>query len=414
MTNTIAVLLLSYGLAGSLMAQDVESDYEIQKNFKQEVKQINQRIESATTVDEARQLVQRVENVKKNFNGHEQLLDKALYPDTYDEVVGDLDSRVTTLHKRLATIDEQRQRLQKLSDRLAGLEGRLESLSNRSDSLRKNLQETTRSEQQLSNTLARYRESLRERDQLILSIIDSVLVAYQGLTSSEVEALESAEGETPMEADGNAIELLQTIAQQNIEFLNNNPQLDAREGVRMYAVQQQFEEMWNRVGDKLVAIYGGSNKDQTRRNVQEVISTWNERISNVLWPNLHEAFAQNNIELSRFTDSRSFFNALNSYLDQGIQTSRENGGQENYTRFQNFSGFWAGTVKANWSDYLLKGEILSSQQMASIDQKVNEWAAIAKPQSNLFVYLLGLSVLIIIVLGVMLVRKNSGNSASSS
>ncbi|MDZ7693743.1 MAG: hypothetical protein U5K69_21925 [Balneolaceae bacterium] len=58
-------------------------------------------------------------------------------------------------------------------------------------------------------------------------------------------------------------------------------------------------------------------------------------------------------------------------------------------------------------------KLLTSNQVADIDQKVTQWAAIAKPESNLLAYLLGASVLAIAVLGFMLFRQRNGSGDDS-
>lgn len=386
-------------------AQEVVSDYQIQKDFKKEYKSLNSKIDAARELAEIQKLIEQIKEFEETYADHEMLLDKVLYPDTFDEELTTLKERAVTSQQRLATIQKQGDKLEELTDKLANYDSRLEQLNKQTDSLRVAISKSTSSEKQLSGLVRRYRNNLEERDELIMSIVDSVLISYRNLDIKSMENFEKSAKQARLSSDGNVLKMVQSIAEQNVEFLNTNPTVTTRDYLRMNAVQNKFELMWETVGNKLVEVYGGNDKEQARTNVEQAINAWNEKITTQTWASISASFTEAGIELPEFSDQESFFNALAGYLDQAIENS-QNGGA-NYQDYEAFSDFWTTSVQMNWTPHLQEGEVLTNQQIASIDQKLNQWAKVAEPESNMIVYLLGFSVLAIVVLGAMLFREKS-------
>lgn len=408
-TYSIA-LLAFFVMAANVQAQQpqkVESDYQIQKDFKKELKSINEALDEVGSVAGSGQVVDRIKSLESNYSEYSTLLDKALYPDTFDQRLEELKKRAVSVQQRLTTIEEQNKKLDELTGRITDYDDQMSRLNSRSDSLRKAIQQSVQSEKRLSGRVQDYRESLEERDQLILSIIDSVLVAYQDLDIESMGDLENARKNARMNAEGNPLKLIQSIATDNVEFLNSNPRLGTKDYLRMNAVQHQFATMWSKTGDKLAEIYGGKDVDATRANIKNAISKWDASVTTSMWTSVNNAFEEAGIQLEEFGDPEAFFTALSNYLDSGISTSKEANSNDAYQRYQKFTEFWNSRVKKQWSPFITEGEVLSNDQMASIDQKLDQWAVNAKPESNLLVYLLGLSLLVVVVLGVLLFREKS-------
>lgn len=405
-------ILMILATVSQTRAQEVVSDYQIQKDFKKEYKSLNSKIDAARELTEIQKLIEQIKQFEDTYADHEALLDKVLYPDTFDEELTALKERAVTSQQRLATIQKQGDKLEELTDKLANYDSRLEQLNKRTDSLRVAINKSTNSEKQLSSLVRRYRNNLEERDELIMSIVDSVLISYRNLDIKSMENFEKSAKQARLSSDGNVLKMVQTIAEQNVEFLNTNPTVTTRDYLRMNAVQQKFELMWETVGKKLVEVYGGNDHKQARSNVETAINAWNDKITTQTWASISASFTEAGIELPEFSDQENFFNALSGYLDQAIEDS-QNGGA-NYQDYETFSDFWNTTVQMNWTPHLQEGEVLTNQQIASIDQQLSQWAKVAAPESNMMVYLLGFSVLAIVVLGAMLFREKSGNGKSKT
>lgn len=391
-------------------AQQVQSDYEIQKNFNRQVKQIQSSLDTLGSVKKAGELVREIKSLEKKYAEHETLLDKALYPETFDQQIEELKRRTVSVQQRLATIQYQSDKLDDLTQRLSSYSDQLERLNSRADSLRSAIAQSTQSEKRLSNRVRNYRESLEQRDRLILSIVDSVLVAYQEMDIESLNDLENARKQSRIDADGNPLKLIRGIASENVQFLGSNPTLATEDYLRMNAVQHEFRSMWDKTGKRLVEIYGSGNEEQIRTDIQNTIAEWDKKLKDELWASIHQSFGEAGVKLSDSTDSEAFYMALNSYLNQQVEKSKESNGNDAWQKYQNFSSFWNGQVKSRWTTFMTEGEVLTEQQIATIDQKMNQWSANARPESNMMAYLFGVSLLAAVVLGVMLFREKSNHS----
>jgi len=395
---------LLLGFAIDAAAQQAKSDYEIQKTFKQEYQRLSNGLQEADSSAAIQQLIKDVKQLDDNYSEHRELLNVALYPTTYKEEMDFLKRRALTAEKQLVTIEEQEQKLQKLSGQITSYDSRLEILNKQTDSLQNAMRKSLKSEEQLAGMVRKYRENLEQRDDLILSFVDSVMITYQKLNVESMQDLENAKKKARFNADGNALKMIQDIANENISLLESNTNLSAEEYIRMSSVNQEFQTMWDKIGSKLVGIYADGNKE-TEENIGKAIQTWDEKLSAQTWAAIDSSFKQAGIPIDDFEDSESFYSSLNNYLEQSIQASESEAGESTLSDYQNFSNFWSERVQVEWTPHIIDAGILSSRQMATIDQQVKQWASNAEPESQLLVYLLGISVLAIVALGVILARE---------
>lgn len=398
----LSVILLGFAIDAA--AQQAKSDYEIQKTFKQEYQRLSNGLQEADSSATIRQLIKDVKQLDENYSEHSELLNVALYPDTYNEEMDFLKRRALTAEQQLVTIEEQEQKLQELSGQITSYDSRLDILNKQTDSLQNAIRKSLKSEEQLAGMVRRYRESLEQRDDLILSFVDSVMITYQKLNVESMQDLENAKKKARFNADGNALKMIQDIANENISLLESNSNLSAEEYLRMSSVNQEFQTMWDKIGSKLVEIYADGNTE-TEENIGKAIKAWDEKLTSQTWAAIDSSFKQAGIPIEDFEDSESFYSSLNNYLEQSIQTSESESGKSTLSDYQNFSNFWSERVQVEWTPHLIDAGILSPRQMATIDQQVKQWASNAEPESLLLVYLLGISVLAIVALGVILARE---------
>lgn len=402
-TKVLVLLALFLGFSVQGMAQQLKSDYEIQKEFKEKYEDLTQQLDAADSTATVQQITQEIKQLEETFAEHENLLNVALHPDTFNEEMERLKKRVLAQQDQLATIEEQEQKLQELSGQLTSYDSRLENLNNRTDSLQRAMQKSLKSEEQLSGMVRRYRKSLEQRDDLILSFVDSVMITYQKLNVESMQDLENAKKKARFNADGNALKMIQDIANENISLLNNEPNLSTEEYLRMGSVHSEFRTMWDKIGNKVVSIYA-DNEQEAKDSINSAIETWNEKLTAQTWASIDSSFNEAEIAIGSFNNGDSFYQALNTYLADAIKTGK-NGSGGNKQQYQKFSSFWNDHVQAEWNPHIIDAGILSSQQIASIDQQLKQWASYAEPKSRLLAYLLGFSVLAIVALGFMLFRE---------
>lgn len=411
--RTVILLTVIIGLFSSaLYAQKAQSDYEIQQTFKEQYANYEQQVESVSSPDSAEKLIDSIKEFDQKFSEHRELLDKALYPDTYEEQMENLKkSSVRTLNKA-ETITEQQKQLKKLETQLASYEQDLSQLDQQTDSLKTAIRQSTESENELSNMVREYRQSLEKRDELILTFIDSMVVTYQNMDLDALQELEDYDQKSRIKTD-DALKLIHDISEENIQVLQQNASnLQLDDYMRMAEVNYQFQGMWNRLGDKIHEVYEGNNADMLAENINGNLIEWNNLLQTNTVDAVKNYFAQQGIETGSFESADEFNAALHSYLDSKIKDSRDNRSEANYSDLQKFKEFWD-RVEVQWTSNMAHANVLSREQTSELNQKVDEWTQIAQPRSNnILVYLLGGSVLLVVALGVMLIREKKNKQSA--
>ncbi len=410
----IVTFCLLLGFAATASAQNVQSDYEIQKTYKQQVQAIGEAIADAESAAAIDTLVTRIDSLEKNYADHQTLINKVIYPETFDEQIKALKKQAVGTRQYLATIREQAQQLHKLNNQLSAYSSRLSRLTNSTDSLQTVVQRTERSQSQLAAEVEDYKNQLRQRDELILSFIDSVVVNYQKLGVNSFNQIEKTASERRLNVEGNPLELIRSISRGSTELLQSENTFTPEDYLRMKAVNKEFSRMWGIVGEELSIIYS-ENPDKTQEEIQQHIQKWEESLDVQLWASLQQSFEEKGIELSEFHSDTAFYSAINSYVNQAAAQSRKKGNEDAYETYNKFTDFWNNTVKQHWIDHMTHAEMMSSTQVAKIDQKVNQWASFfTEEESNLLSYLLGGSLLVLAILGFMLFREKRNGTGKRS
>ena len=412
-TKLIAPLLLFFVISATsaVQAQQMStsrSDYQIVQSFNKEYKTLSDGITSASTVDGINSILSQINSFDSEYSSHKDLLDKVLSPETYEQKMQELKSRAQATANHLTTIQEQSQKLAQLNQQVANYAGQLKTLSERSQSLQKEMIRSKGNESNLARLVREYRKSLKERDNFILSVIDSLMITYKNLNLPSLKGLEAARAKALTDSKGNALKLIESIANENTKFIDSHPTLTADEYLRMYAVQAQFSDMWNTVGDKLLNIYSNAkDRAQEKATIEQSLSAWHSKVSDYTFKSIASTFKEKGINLSEFNDSNSFYSSLRNYLDNAIKRSRQHAGDAEYKEFQNFSDLWNNVVKVKWADNLVQGKILTYENIATIDQSLTTWGQLAQPKSYAMFIYLGIALIIIIILGVMLYKAKS-------
>ncbi|MDR8390935.1 hypothetical protein NC796_07290 [Aliifodinibius sp. S!AR15-10] len=409
-TGSLLALVTFVSISVSAHAQQVQSDYQIQQEYNQQVKEIKQSLESVTTLSEAQQVSDRIDSLQMEYVDHRTLINKAVYPETFEEQISELEEWALSAQDQLATIEQQQDKLQRMNSELTSYGKKLNNLNSHTDSLETAIQKSIASEKELSDQLRNYRENLERRDQLILSFIDSVVVTYEDLGLNAMTDMENVRSENELNTEESPLKMMRAIPSESLQLLEANQDLRPEDYLRMKAVQQEFSRMWSKVGTKFTQAYS-VNPQQTKSEIEQSINQWEKGLNDRMWTSLQQSFQQADIEVQDFNNSSTLFEALNTYVEQGLTKSRQDSGNKTYQDYTKFADFWNTRVKEYWTENMIRTEVLSSSQIATIDQKTNRWASIAQPESNLMAYLLGVSLFTIAVLGFMLFREKSGKKA---
>ena len=378
-----------------------QSDYEIQQEFRAEYSQLADWIDNAVSTDDLEEISDRIDELESDYSGYTDIINAAIYPDTYQSRIEDLRSRFGASQQNIATIEELNERVENLSTDLDDFRGQLAEMDERSESLQREIRDSQANERRLSNLVSQYRENVEERDRFVGEFLEDLLKRYESVDAST--AAEIAQAAERLEE--NPVDLVRTILGEYVNYANQQTDLSAPEYLSMKAQHNYFTELWDNIGERLTQIFDAEEPVQAYQEVRDLLANWNSAIDNRLWGAISNAFSQNGIELDNFSNANAFNNALQSYVNDATQTSRDQNTEEDLERFRNFSNFWNNTVKANWGETLMASEVLSYSQLASIDAQLDDWNQAAIPTSNLMLILFLISVAVIIGLVVALVRK---------
>lgn len=409
----IFFIAILFGLMSvNVQAQNMESDYEVQQTFKTQYADFEQQVENVSKPDSLDKVIKAIKEFDQKYSTHQELLNKALYPDTYEKKIAKLKKSSVKAKNRAETITQQKQKLNKLENKLVTYEENLNTLDNQTDSLKKAIRESSESEKRLSGMLREYRNSLEKRDELILTFIDSMVVTYQNMNLEALQELEGYDSRSRIKSN-DALELIHDISAENLQILQRNATgLQIEDYMRMAEVNHQFEQMWNKLGSKIQGVYKGDNAEMLANNISSNIDEWNNLLQTNSLDALQEYFTANNIKVGSFESSDEFYTSIDSYLDRKVKESRENRSEDNFDDLQQFKQFW-NPVQLEWTDNLAYANILNKDELTNLNQKVDDWTELAQPRSNnILVYFLGGSILLAVALGVMLIREKKNKRSA--
>ena len=398
--STLAAIVMI--LAGTT-AFAQQSDYRIQQDFRAEYSDITQTIDNAVSSEDVMQISDAIDELEANYSGYTQLLNAALYPETFQERIADLRERLTGAQNNIEVVEELNERVEQLQAEMEDLRTQITQMNEEATALRQRMDRSASNERRLSALVTQYRQNIEARDAFVTEFLEDLLSQYRSMDpQTQTELTEASEN-----MDQNPLDIIQTILSEYINEADQASNLEAPDYVRMKAQHAYFADVWENIGERMANTYASETPVQARQEITDLLSTWESSINNKLWNALTTAFNQNGFELQSFSSSDDFAIALNSFVDNSIEAAVASNDQADLDLYQSFSDYWNSTVKADWGEYLINGNVLSQSQIAEIDIKLGDWARNAEPVSNLMFILFLISLAVILGLVVLLLTKKS-------
>lgn len=400
-----AVLVFMFAAQSNVYSQT--SDYQVKKNFEESYAELRTSINNAMSVSDIDSLKDEAENLQYRYERKEEILDHALYPKTFEASIEELKQLARNAEHKLLIIESQNEKLAGLSDQLTSYKTEIANLNSRTDSLRGAILASEESESDLSALVKRYRSSMEQRDEFVLNMIDSLFITYKDLKGGTLAELSEQAKSRSLNGDENPLKVIESVIDENIQILKSRDgSLQTEDYLRMHVVQSRFHEVWNQIGDDLTRIYGGNQPEQWAANIETKLSDWKASSSKNMWASIDKHLEQNNVDLGAFDNNESFYKAIESFIDKATDASREKVvTKENYADFQKFYDFWNGKIKNDWGRFVQEGEVLTMNQISTIDNEMINWRDEAKPRSFVIPIMFGLSLLTIVGLIIVLARK---------
>ena len=389
MNRIVLLVLLGATLSATGAAQ--WSDHALMSNFEDRYRQIASRLDSATATEEIESLKGEIQKLETDFAPHQQFLDKALYPLTFNESMSKLRSLQVLTYDRVYLIRTQGVKLSELESRITSLTTRLDSLTAQRDQLFGELQESRKSLSALREAVKRLTANLAAKDRLIFAIADSIFLPYGKDLSQVADLQKEAIGQRLDRA--NVLTRVYEIAADNVKFLDVT-QLQGKDYGNLIEQYQAFTGRWTGLKEKITDVAAtsavvpsgstgkGSAKTPVMRggekqiraasetaaaqaaHVDSVLAEWHARLNAGFWGGLQKEFTNAGITVAPFNDGPSFSSSVRQHV-ASLAASKQDP--------QPFvETLWKQKIDKEWREGLTKDAMLGKTEYAALDKLVSE------------------------------------------
>lgn len=389
-------LLFSY----TIIAQ---SDYEIVQNFKTKAMAIEDSIRNATSLAELQSAGDLIDNLKSEFSDKKDLLDKSLYPLDFNKTFDNLQMAYDLRKGDFTKIDV-------LTTEVTGLKEQVDLLNQRNTDLIsrvQTLEEQSKTDKsrinQLERTVADLKASIKKRDDLVISMIDSLIPpSYRQKSELSSEEKQKVYSEAQK---NNVLNNVKRSLQDNIKFLqvaSLTPE-DLREIKKQ---QEQFAKLWRSVGPQLVTIYSEKTAGTNDlREIDQTFTTWKNTLVQQAWNSIQLTFADYGINLQKFSNGKEFTETAVSFINDEIKNSGIKAKNESETTYKSFAdSAWYGIVKPTWVPYLLENNMITEAQKDTVENKISQWKDTVYGGGLNWLYIV-IALLVIVIVALLLIRR---------
>jgi hypothetical protein len=164
-----------------------------------------------------------------------------------------------------------------------------------------------------------------------------------------------------------------------------------------------------------VNLYGDKQETITEINViDQLFDEWESEIDGKIWELVKYDYDYFDIPLKHFESGEEFVSSITDYIEDEISNRDRKKVEEAGERYRLFTdSVWISKTKEEWVPVLIENQMLSEEQVDSIDVKLAEWESIiAEPGIPFGYYLLVLFALIAVLF--FIVKKVKSKKAENS
>ena len=382
--NLLTLLIL---LVTVLHAQ---SDYEKVQNFKSAVKQINRSIEQVKSVEALDSLYLAINSLKTEFANDKELLDKSLYPDDFTSSIQNLENKLKSRRDNFADVGLLEAQIVSLQNQLDQLNEENTNLLNRIKEYQNVGGSNAASVNELRRMVSDLKTKLKQRDELVRSIVDSLLSDYVNhpMTLNEAEKQQIYEKvET-----GNLFYNIEKTVRDNLEYLKVSKFTPDELG-EVKEDQVQFSQMWRRVGPRLSDLYREQG-DQTGEvaYITNLFSEWEQKLDERIWDRVSQSLRDANVELQSFDNGDEFTSSLLTYIDNEKTSASE----IEYKQFRD--SVWIAQMKTSWLPVLVDNEMITVAQRDEMQNAIDKWGGMYETETPYYWYVLIGFILLVFIL----------------
>ncbi len=388
-------LLLSLLFSYSVFAQ---SDYEIVQNFKTKAMAIDDSIRNASSIEELQSAADNIDSLRNKYSDKKDLLDKSLYPLTFNKTFENLQMAYDLRKGDFTQINVLKTQVTGLRDQVDVLNQRNTDLISRVQVLDAASKKDKSRIAQLERTVADLKASLQQRDELVLSMIDS-LIPPSYRQKSELSSAEKQQVYSEVQKN-NVLNNVKKSLQDNIKFLQVAT-LTPEDLSEIKNQQEQFAKLWRSVGPKLVSVYSEKNAGTNElKEIDQTFSSWKTTLNQQAWNSVRLIFADYGINLQRFSSGKEFTETAVSFInDETKNVGVKNSGDSQITYKSFADSAWYGEVKPTWVPYLIENNMFTEAQKDTVESKISTWKdSLYGSSFNWFYIVIGLLVVVIVIL----------------
>ncbi|MFA7288960.1 MAG: hypothetical protein WC055_08765 [Melioribacteraceae bacterium] len=400
--------LLIVLLFGFVFAINAQSDYEKTQSFKNKYASLEQKIKDAKSLEDVDALVVNITTFKTEFTDQKSLLDKTLYPDNFSSAIEKLEKAAELRKGDFTQIVDLQTEVGTLKTALTELNDQNASLLVQIKDLRFSQKKDQATINSLNRLVASLKANIKERDELVKGIVDSLLQEFTSAPSSLNDAEKTAifkKVET-----GNLFYNVERTIGDNIQFMKVTT-LNADDLSDMKEQYKDFSKTWRQIGPKLSQVYlNQANRAREIASIDDLFRQWNFRINNEIWSSINQAFREKNITLMNFKNGDDFTESITTFIDDEVKNLAVKRGSESKETFYTFTdSVWFQQVKPNWVPILIENNLLTEAQKDTIESRFVQWKEKVDPGgfAGYWLYIaITLAVIVLVLIALMLIKRN--------
>ena len=400
--KNLYLLLVFVFVSGLNFAQ---SDFEIKQNFMSKYKQIEVLIEYADDEAKCTSIAGQIEKLKDEYAPHTSLLDNALYPEDFNSAFAKLSKKLSIRQTDVSQIGDLKVQVTELNDQLLKLNQENSELMYQVQSLKRSATKNAKTIDSLKYLVKRLSAKLRERDDLVMGMVDSLFQQITVIPAS-VNDYES-NGVFKKIASTNFFENIKRSVSDNMKFMRVTI-LTADDLNEIRGQQNEMSARWQKVGPSLAKVYLQSKQQATEVNqINNLFDEWRQQIDDQVWERVYNIFEKKNIHLLQFKSGDEFTNSISSFVHDEIKNYGVKGKDESDKTYALFvDSLWFKEVEPEWIPYLLNDKMITEANKDSLDSKIKEWKEKVSPsQFPLWIIYVVVGVIMVTVLSIVIFRK---------
>ena len=376
-----------------------QSDYRVTQEFKSRQRSFEIAIEYAKSLSELEKIKREILEFKSEYRGSKQLLDRALYPNTFQSSFVSLDKKIAYTTKKLKEITKLHKHVTKLESDYAEVSKQLANLTKEVSILRKSNSRlmtqlnafknsyggSKQTIDSLNNLISALKQGISQRDTLIKEIMDNIFVdktkRIENLDSKELKGLKGQIQSTSL------IENIRSLVDDNVKFLKTNL-LKPKDFKDLRNEFNDFDSRWEHFGPKLFNIYAMDESQKSKlTEIDSLIKGWDSTLNSAVWNSINQLFKNHKIELEHFSNGDEFERSCISYINKEINNPDQH---KKIAKEQTYLFFaervWNEQIKKDWLPLLLKNNMITDYQVKNIDAKIAEWKTNIGNSKSILIY----------------------------